>query len=231
MQGFPGTAHPSFLPARRGWRRSCHLLRSKVVRQIDCLIEARFSLDKSRRILVDAKNYKSKIDINDVEKFHGMMFDCEAAYGLLICPSGWTEGAFARSGDFIGLKLLSLEDIDTYAGAEMFEDCSCCTDGVVMYDGHWGMEVSGLIDFIMTGKCDRCRSFNVWHWGCGEKFAVEDEHEEFCSCGFKWFVIGPDPNDLDDPDRMSAFLLLYGNLEGGSELGFAGVSLLDRRPG
>ncbi|WP_225990045.1 hypothetical protein, partial [Deinococcus wulumuqiensis] len=26
MQGFPGTAHPSFLPARRGWRRSCHLL-------------------------------------------------------------------------------------------------------------------------------------------------------------------------------------------------------------
>ncbi len=29
MQGFPGTAHPSFLPARRGWRRSCHLLRAE----------------------------------------------------------------------------------------------------------------------------------------------------------------------------------------------------------
>ncbi len=39
MQGFPGTAHPSFLPARRGWRRSCHLLSCGTTRLVAHLLQ------------------------------------------------------------------------------------------------------------------------------------------------------------------------------------------------
>src|SRR3546814_2595130 len=42
-----------------------------IKRQIDVLIEARHDTDNSRRIIVDAKRRKRKIDVKDVETFRG----------------------------------------------------------------------------------------------------------------------------------------------------------------
>ena len=51
---------------------------SKESRQIDVLIDARWGDDLTRRVIVDAKLYRSKLDIKDVESFEGMMKDCGA---------------------------------------------------------------------------------------------------------------------------------------------------------
>lgn len=204
---------------------------SGIERQVDCLIDLRFGRDKDRRIIVDAKRYKSKVDINDVERFHGMMIDCEAAKGILVCPSGWTDGAFKRASDLIEIKLLSLEDVENAWEYSVVEECCICNDGVVFYDGNWGMEIGGLLDISCTGKCDRCHSFNIWHWACGDKFAVEDGEKVSCSCNYDWFVIPPEPDAIDDPERMSAFLMVCARQEHEGGLGIAGIALVDSRPG
>lgn len=69
---------------------------SQQERQIDVLIEARWG-DDIRRIIVDAKLHRAKLDIKDVESFEGMMKDCRAKRGILVCPNGWTDGARRRA--------------------------------------------------------------------------------------------------------------------------------------
>ena len=55
-------------------------------RQVDVLIDARHDTDNSRRIIVDAKSKKRKIDVKDVEAFRGMMEDVDATHGFLVVP-------------------------------------------------------------------------------------------------------------------------------------------------
>ena len=79
---------------------------SDLYRQVDVLIDVRFSPDVSRRIIVDAKKHSRKVTIGDVEKFEGMMADCSAGHGFLVCPSGFTEGAYRRAQDNMSLSLM-----------------------------------------------------------------------------------------------------------------------------
>jgi Restriction endonuclease len=62
--------------------------KSGVKRQIDVLIDARHDTDNSRRIIVDAKLRKRKIDVNDVETFRGLMADVNATHDYLVTSSG-----------------------------------------------------------------------------------------------------------------------------------------------
>src|SRR5688572_2528259 len=54
---------------------------SGAARQVDVLIDSRHDTDNSRRIVVDAKLHRRKIDIKDVEEFEGFMKDVGAKYG------------------------------------------------------------------------------------------------------------------------------------------------------
>lgn len=92
-------------------------------RQIDVLIDARWGDDLSRRIIIDAKLHKSKLDIKDVESFEGMMSDCEAEHGILVCQSGWSEGAQRRAQDAITIRLLSLEELRENTSWASFDEC------------------------------------------------------------------------------------------------------------
>jgi hypothetical protein len=81
-------------------------------RQVDVLIDARWDEDQASRLIVDAKRRSRPLDVTHVEAFEGMMKDCRATRGRMVCPSGWTPAAKKRADKAIGLRLLTLEEAE-----------------------------------------------------------------------------------------------------------------------
>jgi len=174
-------------------------------RQIDVLIDARWDDDISKRVIVDAKLYRTKLNIKDVESFEGMMRDCRAQRGILVCPNGWTKGAERRAQDAITMKLLAPEEMDDSTSWACFDECrgECFTTsrarsevGLVLWDAQHLLEIESLWAIAYTGKCDVCHNFHIWCWDCGERFALMDEHEYECSCGRLW--VSAIEEEIDD---------------------------------
>lgn len=167
---------------------------SGIGRQVDMLIEARWEDDRSRRILVDAKRYGRPLNVKDVEAFEGMMRDCQAQHGVLVCSNGWSPGAARRAQDGITLKMLSVEDAEEKTDWAMFEACyGHCWDtrdpsrrGVVLWDAQLPLELNEMYAIIWTGKCDTCHNFQVWCWDCGETLSLGLDEAYSCGCERWW---------------------------------------------
>jgi hypothetical protein len=190
-------------------------------RQIDALLDARWGDDISRRIIVDAKRYKTKVDIKDVESLEGMMRDCGAKYGILICPKGCTEGARRRAQDAITIKILALDEVDAFFSSISFDKClgecrnrhlSPSRTGVVFWHSPHGLFYEDLWSILVTGKCDVCHNFHVFCQECGEKFALRDGEEYKCNCKRTWYTLIDEGID-DETGKMinTVRLLLCAN--------------------
>lgn len=178
-------------------------------RQIDVLVDARWDDDLARRVIIDAKLHKAKLDINNIESFEGMMKDCGAERGILVCPNGWTSGAQKRAQDAITIKLLSLEELQEQTLWASFDFCEgkCRSilkkrslEGLVLWDAQHLLLVNGLLAIIYTGKCDVCHNFHLWCWDCGEKFALSNEMEYQCYCERLWVTAIEEETD-DEIDK------------------------------
>jgi hypothetical protein len=191
---------------------------SGVQRQVDVLIDSRWGEDNSKRIIVDAKNRKSKIDINDVETIIGMMEDCRANHAVIVCTAGYTKGAIRRAQDAINIVILTLDQALEYKWC--YEPClGECTDkeikklnGAVL----WGefllhATVTNMWMTLQTGKCDMCHNFHVWCWDCGQKFAIPDEVVVVCDCGCAWASIPESPASGHIGEPTSIWLLMREN--------------------
>jgi Restriction endonuclease len=174
-------------------------------RQIDVLINARWGDDVSRRMIVDAKRYRGKVDIKDVEAFEAMMRDCRAQRGIIVCPNGWTNGARRRSQDAITIMPLPLENVEAGTWSAHFDAClGPCEDqkrtagnGLVLWHAQHLLGIESLWAVIHTGKCDACHSYHVWCWDCGCQFALGDDDTYECTCGRFWASLIEE--DFDDP--------------------------------
>lgn len=184
---------------------------SQASRQIDVLVDARWGDDLTRRVIIDAKLHRAKLDIKDVESFEGMMKDCGAERGILVCPNGWTSGAQKRAQDAITIKLLSLEELQEQTSWASFDLCEGeCRNipqkrsqkGLVLWDAQHFLIINGLIAVVYTGKCDVCHNFHIWCWDCGEKFALGDEIEYECYCERLW-VTAIEEETVDGIDRTA----------------------------
>src|SRR5579871_1506450 len=82
--------------------------RSGSSRQIDTLIDGKLGAFPVK-ILVDSKNYATAVDIKDVDSMVGMVLDTGANLGVIVCPSGFTDGAKKRA-DSSGLQLYEIYD-------------------------------------------------------------------------------------------------------------------------
>lgn len=189
---------------------------SQTFRQIDVLIDSRFGDDRNRRMIVDAKRYGRPINVRDVDTFHGMMIDCSASVGMLVCPEGYTDAAKKRAQDYINLKVVSLDEIEA-ADLSHWDDCiseSCNSRkerGLVLWDSPMGIGGSySLLSVCCTGKCDVCGDFHIWCWSCGSKFSLTDEDELKCSCDAPWFWLTAieEDDDTDETPTSSVYLLL-----------------------
>jgi len=67
--------------------------------------------------------YNKKLDIKDVEEFEGMMKDCKAEHGILVCPMGYSGGAFKRAQDTITIRLLTFEELNEQSVWANYSKC------------------------------------------------------------------------------------------------------------
>lgn len=166
---------------------------SGVKRQIDVLIDARWSDDLERRIIFDAKRRKRKVDVKDVEAFEGLMRDVRASRGVLVCSNGHTKAALKRAQQYIDIRLMSADEALEIDHAAV-DPCPFCKierrkqQGLVFWDGQFPLPISPGWAIVFTGKCDSCRSFSFWCWDCGEKIVVPDGETYVCGCERRWFT-------------------------------------------
>lgn len=195
---------------------------SAAIRQIDVLVDYRYDADRKRRIIVDAKRRRRKIDVKQVEEFEGMMSDVIATHGVLICPSGYTKAAERRAQDAITIRLLGLEEVAKFDPSS-WDPCKNenCGDGLLMWDTTPGITISNCPWIIHAiAKCDTCHQFNIWCWNCGEKFALSDEAEYQCNCKAPWFWLTAIEEDSSGSTKSVYLLLIV----------LGQVFLVDRRP-
>lgn len=174
-------------------------------RQIDVLIDARHDTDNSRRIIVDAKHRKRKIDVTDVEALLGVMKDVGATHGYLVSPAGQTKAAEKRAQMAVSIRIIPTDRLENF-DPSTWPPCksSRCRHGRIFWDGYPelslkvgrlqadGEEELKTLSFIhYVGKCDRCGLFHVWCITCGDTLAVpeddENDHGHQCRCALPWF--------------------------------------------
>lgn len=206
-----------------------------IKRQIDVLIDARVAEDISRRVIVDAKLHKRRIDVKQVEAFEGMMKDVRAQHGIIVCPNGYTKAALKRAQRSISITLLEAENIDEFDPIA-WEPClgSCAKgrkgkrkDGWVLYDRPLGLVVGNVIASIQrVGKCDECGDFHIHCWNCGECFAIVGEEEEAkCQCDQFWLTAREDEGFDALGNQLEAIVLIV------VPFGIAPIPIVvDRRP-
>jgi hypothetical protein len=203
---------------------------SKVRRQVDVLIDARWDSAEGR-IIIDAKRRSRKINIGDVDQFEGMMRDCAANRGVLVCSRGYTVGARRRAQDAISIEILDLKEARKFEWE--YEPClaTCVVEqnelhlrrGMVLWGEYVAFDVSELWMIVQTGKCDGCHAFHVWCWDCGAKFAVADGCVETCGCNREWGASPTVYTREGDSLPMDSIWLLMRD-------GAAAPVLIDRRP-
>lgn len=189
-------------------------------RQIDVLIDSRHDTDNSLRIIMDAKQRKRKIDVKDVEAFHGLMEDVGATHGYLVCPVGHTKAAEKRAQNTVSISLIPLDCLDNF-DPTTWPKCTDtrCKQGRIFWDGYpeinlilrplTGLDEFKEVSFIhYIGKCDRCGAFHVKCLTCEEllspKYNDDNDIGHQCRCKLPWFWLAS--IESDEEGRKSAEL-------------------------
>jgi len=182
-------------------------------RQVDVLVEDMRYSPKAGRLIVDAKRRSRRIDIKDVESFEGMIRDCEARRGIIVCTGGATSSAIRRAQDFITITVLSYEDALDYEWT--YEPClgHCATfsgrQGMVLWSE---LRIRGLgPGWLMykTGKCDSCGAFHVWCSDCGSYLSLSDGRVVRCGCDDReWGSIPESTLSQHEGNPHSTWLML-----------------------
>jgi hypothetical protein len=190
-------------------------------RQIDVLIEARHDTDNTRRIVVDAKKRRRKVDVKDVEAFLGLMADVKATHGYLVSPAGHTKAAERRAQLAVSIRIVPLDRLEDFDPAT-WPECRGprCRGGRIFWDAYPELSLklrplaSGsrenfrLVRFVhYVGKCDRCGIFHVRCTRCDEILVVphvSDDHGQACACKPPWLWLAS--VEADDEGSRSAEL-------------------------
>jgi hypothetical protein len=197
-------------------------------RQVDVLIDSRHDTDNSRRIIVDAKKRRRKIDVRDVETFQGLMEDVGATHGYLICPSGHTKAAEKRAQMAVSIRIVPLDRMESF-DPSTWPRCrnSRCKYGRIFWDGY--PEISTVIQPISSpgesapinasflhyvGKCDRCRRFHVLCITCGNLLSPleDDDFGHQCGCKLPWFWLASVEED-EQGNKSAELHAILGNGE------------------
>jgi hypothetical protein len=204
-------------------------------RQLDALIDSRHDTDNSRRIVVDAKKRRRKVDVTHVEAFRGLVEDVGGTHGILVCPAGYTDAALRRAQNFVSIALVPLDHLNDFDPSS-WPKCqgARCNGGRVFWDGYPELSVSlrpvaatdpqhtKVMPFIhYVGKCDRCGRFHVHCLTCDQLFSLDDDAgDHHCTCRMPWFWMAS--VERDEASEYSAEL--HAVLQTGS------VMTVDRRP-
>ena len=161
-------------------------------RQVDCWIEVPVTglgEDHVLKLLVDAKRYRSTVDVRDVEAVLALGEAVGADKCILICLNGWTKPAEKRARfSGLDLRLLDVEGVTKALRIETWEICPNCENDYVIMEKSGSIELDGLIFWWLAGQCRECESTSIWCQDCGHQMIVEAGESTRCSCGHSWSV-------------------------------------------
>ncbi|HUJ98732.1 MAG TPA: restriction endonuclease, partial [Stellaceae bacterium] len=198
---------------------------SGVSRQIDVLIDARHDTDNSRRVIVDAKMRKRKIDVKDVEAFRGLMADVKATHRYLVASSGYTKAAERRAQMAVSIRIVPTDRLENFDPSTWpWCKSSQCERGRIFWDGYPVLSMKlrpagapeeqepTVMSFIhYVGKCDRCGLFHVWCATCGDTMPVPENDENDCGhqcrCRLPWFWLASIEEDEDGSESAELHLV------------------------
>ena len=173
--------------------------KSGVARQVDVWVTGAVA-GCEIRVAIECKFHKSKVDINLIDSFIGMLQDIGAHKGVFITTTGFTSGAEARAkAADISLKIMSLESALETDWGELLSD-SCQTPGCwgsINWEYSEGGPQMGSCDscgqlHIRCGDCDHTDQYEVW---CNA--SVGDAHVRCKGCN-ACFVVGVEKGDPTD---------------------------------
>jgi hypothetical protein len=208
---------------------------SRTTRQIDVLIDARHDTDNTRRLIVDAKHRRRKVDVKDIEELLGLVNDVGATHGYLVTSSGYTKAAESRAQMSVSVRIVPVDRLENF-NPSTWPKCKnpSCKHGRIFWDGYPEMSLRGFavdnpnelktMRFVhYVGKCDRCGIFHVWCTTCDETLPVphddEEDHGRQCRCRLPWFWLA----SIEEDEESSKSAELHAALENGH------VITVDRR--
>jgi hypothetical protein len=98
--------------------------RSGAQRQIDVLVEDKVG-QYDIKIVIDCKDYKTPVDIKDVEECSGLFDDVSAQRGVIVCPAGFTKNAKVKA-QLLQIDLYSPVDTDPHKWQARLKVPSVC---------------------------------------------------------------------------------------------------------
>jgi hypothetical protein len=88
------------------------------------------------RIVLDCKDYKSPVDIKDVEECAGLFEDVSAQRGVIVCPAGFTKSAKAKAQQ-LQIDLYSPIDTDPHKWQARLKIPAICDFRQAMMSFRW----------------------------------------------------------------------------------------------
>lgn len=116
---------------------------SKVIRQIDVLIEA-YVAGNRIRIIFEAKYFNKKINVKTVESCLGMLEDVEASKAIMVSTKGFSKAAYNRAHfgpGQIELDILNFDQFKDFQG-----------EYAIPYSGNYGTVISSPFGWVADGS-------------------------------------------------------------------------------
>jgi len=117
---------------------------SNVPRQIDVLVQNYLIDGTFASIMIDAKNYSTKVDVKCVESFIAMLDDVNIPKGILVTNKGFTEAAINRAHfgtNDIEVEILNMDELGQFQSTV-----------AIPYSGQNGIVLPAPFGWIIDGK-------------------------------------------------------------------------------
>jgi len=180
-------------------------------RQIDVWWEFK-AAGHTIKILVDAKMRKSKLDVKDVEEILALAKSVRADKAIIVTNNEWTLPAeiFANH-EGLDFLVFSIDEATDLIVDGKWLMCKDCRNDCVVMDSDGAIEIDGLINWWIAGKCRSCKTLHINCQPCGDKGLAKVDETWSCVCNFEWknldngyeFRIVNENDDLEllDPDQ------------------------------
>jgi len=194
FSGYASVERDVRLPSRSGVRK----------RQVDILVRIHLPGVTDKLMVVDCKRHGTKVDVDDVESFIGMVEDIGAPLGMLVTTEGYTDGAIRRAEAARGIDVQVIRVDELPQWEPPLITCEICVEAVsddalpgmayidriedvALEDGDYVEVTLGYCEkcaalFLRCPTCSTLNTITEWRtneWiecegGCGVEYSLRD---------------------------------------------------------
>lgn len=139
------------------------------------------------KILIDAKKRLDKLDVKDVEEIIALANAVKADKAIIVTNNQWTAPAqlFANH-EGLDLRILTIDEATDLIVDTKWFMCHDCNNDCVVLDSDGAVEIDGLINWWIGGKCRECETLHIVCQSCGGHGMARMNDSWECICQFEW---------------------------------------------